>query len=273
MATIKKAVAKKSSAPAKANKKKVKKASTTEICFVIMPFGGWFDDYYDTVYRPAIVAAGLEPHRADDLYRPSTIINDIWAYTQKAKLILADLSGKNPNVFYELGLAHALAKPAILIAESIEDVPFDLRALRVLEYNKNAPRWGEVLAEKITKSIREVTSAPLQSVLPAFLSVKSDARQKPVSENDIQLLELRQEIELLRNEISRSARGRKENQIDAQEAERLLRLYLARKMPDRMIVNRLSDMGAPASWVEEKILEARRKTRTTTAGSSRRKVA
>ena len=46
-----------------------------ELCFVIMPFGGWLDDYYISVDCPAIVAAGLEPHRADeDLFRPSTIV-------------------------------------------------------------------------------------------------------------------------------------------------------------------------------------------------------
>src|SRR5690349_20368297 len=88
-----------------------KKGRAKPTCFAIMPFGGWFDDYYDDLYCPAIRAAGLEPKRADDLYRPSTIINDIWSYTQSAKIILADLTGKNPNVFYELGLAHALAKP------------------------------------------------------------------------------------------------------------------------------------------------------------------
>ena len=72
-----------------------------ETCFTIMPFGGGFDSYYESIYIPAIRAAGLEPCRADDLYRPSTIIHDIWSYTQSAKLVLADLSGKNANVFYE----------------------------------------------------------------------------------------------------------------------------------------------------------------------------
>ena len=148
-----------------------------DICFAIMPFGGWFDGYYSSIYQPAINDAGLVPKRADDLYRPSTIVNDIWAYTRQAKLVLADLSGKNPNVFYELGLAHALAKPAILVAETMNDVPFDLRALRVIEYDKNEPNWGESLKEKITKAIREVLSAPLAAVLPAFLEAKPNAEE------------------------------------------------------------------------------------------------
>jgi hypothetical protein len=81
-------------------------SSAANICFVIMPFSGWLDQYYKSIYCAVIIAAGLEPHRADDLFRPSTIVNDIWAYTKRAKILLADLTGKNPNVFYEVGLAH-----------------------------------------------------------------------------------------------------------------------------------------------------------------------
>ena len=76
------------------------KVDAKETCFTIMPFGGWFDDYYESIYKPAIEKAGLKPRRADDLYRPSTIVNDIWSCTKESKLVLADLTGKNPNVFY-----------------------------------------------------------------------------------------------------------------------------------------------------------------------------
>lgn len=178
----------------------IKTASDT--CFTIMPFGGWFDAYYTSIYKPAIEAVGLIPCRADDLYRPSAIVNDIWTYTKSSKLILADLTGKNPNVFYELGLAHALAKPAILIAESIEDVPFDLRALRVLEYDKNQPRWGDELKERITKAIQEVIASPIEAVLPTFLTVSTDSRPRSITEQDKAMLELKREIDLLRNEFS-----------------------------------------------------------------------
>jgi len=112
------------------------------LCFTIMPFGGWFDTYYDGIYKPAIVAAGLEPRRADDLFRPSKVVDDIWDLTKRADVILADLTGKKPNVFYELGLAHAIGKPAILVVDDLNDVPFDLRALRVIDYDKNQQNWG-----------------------------------------------------------------------------------------------------------------------------------
>jgi hypothetical protein len=243
------------SAVAKASPKKPE-VTGEDTCFTIMPFGGWFDEYYESIYCPAIESAGLKPCRADDLYRPSTIVTDIWSYTQNAKLVLADLSGKNPNVFYELGLAHALAKPAILVTEAIDDVPFDLRALRVLEYNKNQPRWGEILQEKISHSIREVLQAPLQAVLPAFLSVRHDVKPKAVSEQEKMLLEMRREMDLLRSEVSRT-RMLRARSLEPSEARDRIKRYISDGVPTRIIVRRLSDYGAPPDWVERQIDEMR----------------
>lgn len=222
-------------------------------CFTIMPFGDWFDDYFEDLYCPAIRAAGLEPKRADDLYRPSTIINDIWAYTQSAKVILADLTGKNPNVFYELGLAHALAKPAILIAESINDVPFDLRALRVLVYDKNEPDWGVNLKESITKSIVEIVASPLESVLPTFLTVKPGAKPKEVSAKDKTLLEMRRDIDLLRAELRRGPSPQRSSLRSSDEADELMRRFIAMRMPSEVIVENLIERGAPEGWVRERV--------------------
>lgn len=139
------------------------------ICFTIMPYGRWPDLYYDVIYRPAIEASGLIPKRADELSRPSAITHDIWVLANQAKVMLADLSGENPNVFYELGLGHALGKPAILITDSSEQVPFDLRSLRVIVYDKNKPDWGERLKKKIQIAIEEVMSSPADAVLLPFL--------------------------------------------------------------------------------------------------------
>ena len=248
-----------------ATKKKVKSKATDDpsvevasdrldICFTIMPFGGWFDDYYDSVFRPAIKAAGLKPRRADDLYRPSTIVNDIWEITQKAKVILADLSGKNPNVFYELGLAHALAKPAILVTESMDDVPFDLRALRVIEYDKNAPNWGEQLSGKIEKSIGEVLESPAQAVLPAFLDVKRNAAPPKVSEIDKDIIQLKQQVARLNRESRTENSVYRSRRLDGpDEAEELLRSYANDGMPERLIARRLIQRGAPKDWVEHRL--------------------
>lgn len=239
-----------------------------------MPFGGWFDEYYSSIFCPAIESAGLVPRRADDLYRPSAIVHDIWAYTRRCRIVLADLTGKNPNVFYELGLAHAIAKPAILVTESIADVPFDLRALRVIEYNKHAPNWGQVLRQKIESSIREVLESPLVSVLPSFLEVAKEPRQL-VSEHQKEFIEIRQELERMRGELRRAATGGQGTINDrvqeaawyaAGAAPRItqdvaleqLHHCLSTGMPLPALVDHLVALGAPKNWVMRMLSQSRR---------------
>jgi hypothetical protein len=82
--------------------------------------------YYQEIYMPAIKEAGFEPVRADELFTTGSVVEQIWEQIEKAKLLLADLSGKNPNVFYELGLAHAAKKPVVFTASLVDDVPFDV---------------------------------------------------------------------------------------------------------------------------------------------------
>lgn len=166
-----------------------------------MPFGGWYDHYYKMVFKPAIAEAGLIPKRSDDLSRSSTIINDIWNFTKDAAIVLADLTEENPNVFYELGLAHALGKPVVLIASSIEEVPFDLRSLRVLIYDRNDPHWGDSLKKAIVKSIEEILIAPTKSILPIFLAVEDTVPRPTVSKQDQEFLQLRNDFEALRRQI------------------------------------------------------------------------
>ncbi len=257
-------------------KTQTKKTKHKDICFVIMPFGGWGDDYYGTIYIPAIEAGGMEAHRADDLFRPSTIVNDIWSYTKKAKLLLADLTGKNSNVFYELGLAHALAKPVILVAESMEEIPFDLRSLRVITYDKNDPEWGKILRDKLEASITEVLKSPIAAVLPAFLEVKEGTPK--VTPHEKELIEIKQELDLLRREVRSSGRSEpvevrrpiEPRPIEPLEAKERIQLYLSERMPIDLIVRRLGAMGVPEVWVINEIKKIqqrpvkRRKTKQAT---------
>jgi hypothetical protein len=118
---------------------------------------------------------------------------------------LAELSGRNPNVFYELGLAHALAKPAILVTQTVEDVPYDLRALRVIVYDRNEPNWGDVLKTAIESSIGEILTSPVKSVLPSFLQV-DDSHKPSVTTTEKELISLRQDVDLLKREAAKGFR-------------------------------------------------------------------
>jgi hypothetical protein len=105
-----------------------------KICFVLMPFGGEFDSIYKHCIQAAMTELSWLCARADEIHKASEVIDQIWENILRADLVIADLTGRNPNVFYELGYAHALNKNTILLTQSIEDVPFDLKHRRLVSY-------------------------------------------------------------------------------------------------------------------------------------------
>jgi len=139
-----------------------------DTCFVMMPFGDWFDRYYKEIYIPAIKEAGFEPVRADELFSTGSVVDQIWEQIRKSKVLLADLTGKNPNVFYELGLAHADRKPVIFTSGNLEDVPFDLRHLRVIIYEIREPDWHSKLKSSITAYLKNAKAEPEKSIPQPF---------------------------------------------------------------------------------------------------------
>lgn len=128
------------------------------------------DKYYQEIYIPAIKDAGMEPVRADELFTTGSVIEQIWEQISSSKVLLADLTGKNANVFYELGLAHALAKPVVFTTSDLADVPFDLRHLRVAVYEIRDPSWGSKLQTDLTAYLKAAKAEPSKSVPQPFRS-------------------------------------------------------------------------------------------------------
>lgn len=136
-----------------------------ESCFVMMPFSDQIGGYYAKIYEPAIEKTGLRPIRADDdIFAVGKIIDQVWAGITAARVLVAELTGRNPNVFYELGLAHALKKPVVLVASNESDVPFDVRHIRVIYYDKDDPFWGDKLVKKITENILSAINNPEEAI-------------------------------------------------------------------------------------------------------------
>ncbi len=104
--------------------------------FCLMPFHKTFNKIYDTVNQ-ACNKNGYICFRSDTPYNPGKVLQQIVELLLKSQLIIAILDGKNPNVFYEIGIAHSIGKTVILIANSdkINDIPFDLRSDRLLLYS------------------------------------------------------------------------------------------------------------------------------------------
>jgi hypothetical protein len=134
-------------------------------CFVIMPFANPIGGYYELIYEPAIKKTGLTPVRADtDIFGTGKIIEQIWAGLKRAKVLVAELTGRNPNVLYELGLAHALNKPVVLISSNEGDVPFDVRHVRVIYYDVSDPFWGEKLIAKVAENVASALANPNDAI-------------------------------------------------------------------------------------------------------------
>jgi hypothetical protein len=149
-------------------KKLIKSASvtSTDTCFIMMPFSSPLGDYYSKIYEPAVRKAGLTPIRADnDIFGTGKIIDQIWSGITSAKVLIAELTSRNPNVFYELGLAHALKKPVVLVSSNEQDVPFDLKHIRVIYYEMHDPFWGNKLIDKVAENILSAIKNPTETVL------------------------------------------------------------------------------------------------------------
>lgn len=134
-------------------------------CFVMQPFAEPLGAYYESIFRPAIEQAGLRAVRADaDIFGAGKIMDQVWRGIRSAKVLVADLSSRNPNVFYELGMAHALGKPVVLVSSNEADVPFDLHHIRVIYYDMTDPFWGQKLIDKVADNVRSALSNPEEAI-------------------------------------------------------------------------------------------------------------
>lgn len=103
--------------------------------FVLMQFSSPYNEIHQEVIKKVCEEFKVEAVRADDTYGPGIIIADVVKQINEATFIIAEITPANPNVYYELGYAHALRKPVILVADrSIERLPFDVSSYRTLFY-------------------------------------------------------------------------------------------------------------------------------------------
>lgn len=103
---------------------------------VMMPFDADFKTVYDSI-RQAANGVGLRCRRVDNIWENPAIIQDVVALIDRSRVVVCDCTGRNPNVFYEIGIAHTLGREVILITQNEQDIPFDLRHLRYICYLNN----------------------------------------------------------------------------------------------------------------------------------------
>ncbi len=117
--------------------------------FVLMPFNAEFDDVYQLGIKKACDNAGTYVERVDEQIFDGTILSRIFNQIAKADIIIADLTGRNPNVFYETGYAHALGKRVILLTQQEKDIPFDLKHYQHIIYEGKITRLIVELEKRV----------------------------------------------------------------------------------------------------------------------------
>lgn len=132
------------------------------LAFVLMPFTTELTEIYHTVVKPTVEKKefGLVCKRADDIKSNRAIIQDIWKSICEARIIIADMSNLNPNVMYELGIAHTLGKETILLYQKTTHelkFPFDLSHIRRIEY-ENTMLGARALESELSLTLSNVLS-------------------------------------------------------------------------------------------------------------------
>lgn len=124
--------------------------------FVAMPFDKALDAVY-THIRSAAQSLYLSCGRSDDIFSANAVLHDVWSALCGASAVVGECTGRNPNVFYELGIAHTLGKPVVLITQDTADVPFDVRHVRFIKYSRTS-KGRQQLEESLRETLKMAIS-------------------------------------------------------------------------------------------------------------------
>lgn len=242
-------------------KKDSDQASEKQRCLVIMPFSdpngyesGHFRKIYDHILVPAIAMAGYLPHRIDENTESTMIHGKLLDELINAPMVLCDLSSKNPNVLYELGIRHAFDKPVVLVQEKGQDRIFDIAGLTTVEYRK-ARLYDEVLDDQkaIAESIRQTATAKKYSIMslvhldPAKVNTSEHITQEDrmmfaISELNRQMNRMEEQIAKIQPQTSAFRRGDSVDSMWVNVPEKA-RMEIVRQTEEAYIALRESSRG------------------------------
>jgi hypothetical protein len=123
----------------------------SDLVSVMMPFEAAFDGVFNAI-KAACKESGLKCKRADGVWDEPEVIQDVFSLIYRSRVVICDFTGRNPNVFYEAGIAHTLGRTVIPIVQNKNDVPFDLGHIRYIKYLDNREGRSKLrtaLAEKL----------------------------------------------------------------------------------------------------------------------------
>jgi hypothetical protein len=182
-----------------------------KICFVIAPIGEVGSDIrkrsdlvFKHIIEPIVRAQGYKAIRADHISTPGVITSQIIDQVLNAHLVIADLTGQNPNVFYELALRHMVKKPVVQMTKEGESLPFDVSGQRTIHFDYQDLDSVEAAKAELERQVKAVEKDPTQVDSPVSMAINLGAleqRNKPEDTALLQVISLLQEIKAEQREI------------------------------------------------------------------------
>lgn len=185
-----------------------------DTCFVMMPISkqpGYDDDdnhfsrVYEQIFSPAIEKAGFIPYRVDENKISDSIINKIFEAIQNCPLALCDLSARNPNVLYELGLRQAYDLPVVLVKDEKTSTIFDVSGINTVEYNSHR------LVENVNSAIDDIADALIATKEGKETTIAKIVKAKSANFSDVEV-SCDDNITIMLNSIMADIRSLKKGQ-------------------------------------------------------------
>lgn len=234
-------------------------------CFIIMPIAdpdgydkGHFKKVYEDLFRVACDKSGFHAIRADEVQQTNLIHLDILQKLIASPMAICDLSNRNPNVLFELGLRQAFDKPTVLVQECGTPKIFDISPLRYTEYRKDL-KYREVLEdqESIAEALKATKKATdngegINSIIN-LLSLSSPASLKDITDNDsAKMLQIvMSEMNELRTDFRRTLRRLDEREVHSNESIHRFEMEFDKSRMDLKILHEYVITGAPIEMVKD----------------------
>lgn len=177
-------------------------------CFVIAPIGEMdshvrrrSDQLLRHLIRPVVEPLGYTVHRADELHDEGLITNHVIERVIESDLVIADLAGRNPNVFYELAVRHAARNPVVHLNEHGEDIPFDVANMRAIAYSLTDLDLVDQAREELKRKVEAIEQASATAPNPITAAVDLQALRASGDPGKERLAEVLDAVDDLRTEV------------------------------------------------------------------------
>lgn len=199
-------------------------------CFVIAPIGDEgsevkkrSDQILTHIIKPVAMECGYKAIRADELSEPGVITVQVIQHLMEDDLVIADLTGKNPNVFYELAVRHALKKPIVQIIQSGESIPFDVASMLTISVNHGDLDSVARCKEEIIRQIRSVEKDPTKVDSPITMAIDLQSlrqSENPLEKSTTEIISMLQDIHsMISNQFGYDILHDELQKIDEKRAE------------------------------------------------------